>query len=63
MSESNKLLKTYEVVLQLLNNEVNLNWQRANISMLAHSILILAWATIYSSSHGKDLKWLLSHWL
>ena len=47
MSETNAHLKTYKVTLSLLNNEVMLNWQRANISLLGHSIFILAWATIY----------------
>jgi len=60
MSESNELTKQSEVALQLLTNEVNLNWQRANTSTLAHSILILAWVTLYSSTDGQDLMFLLT---
>lgn len=55
MNGSDSLLKTYDVTLSLLNNEVMLNWQRANISLLGHSILILAWATIYANHpQGKE---------
>lgn len=60
MSESSTDIKTYEVVLKLLNNEVILNWQRANTSLLAHSILILAWSTLYKVNSSKELMPLLS---
>jgi len=58
--EKNKHLETYKIILQLLNNEINLNWQRLNTSLLANSILIATWAV--SLMQGNDmlpLKWFL----
>lgn len=57
--EENTHLETYKVVLQLLNNEVALNWQRLNNSLIANSILIGAWAVILTQNSDKLQKGLL----
>lgn len=56
--DEKKHLETYKVVIQLLNNEVNLNWQRLYNFLLANTILITAWVLIFTQGRGlaKELS-------
>jgi len=52
MSDNNTITKKdeYSLLCSLINNAESISWNRFNSFLLFNSIIILAWATVYSKS-------------
>jgi hypothetical protein len=55
--EEKRAFETYKIVLGLLNSEVNVNWQRLYNSLLVNSILLAAWAIIFTQWGACKWPW------